>query len=139
MADTDVDAEVSQLPSIFDTFLCKDPTGDLPFLTNNGPDQYTAMLRTLQRSADYYSDMDQMRIVERIQFETAQLHMKHEQWQRAIRILIPLWQDLSWRRDGWWSLLEAVDWALKESAKKVSAMETLAAVEWELMNRCMCS
>lgn len=136
MADEDVDSDVSKLPSIYETFLCRDPAGDLPFLINNGPDQYTALLRTLQRSADHYVELDHIYAVERVQLEMARLHMQYQQWQRAMRTLVPLWQNLSWRRAGWWSLLEEVDRALKECACKVRDAEALVAVEWELMSPC---
>ena len=63
--------------------------------------------------------------------------MRNQQWQRGMRTLVPLWQTLTWRQAGWWNMLEDVDWALKECARNVRDAETLVAVEWELMNRCM--
>ncbi len=104
---------------------------------NNGPDEYTALLRTLQRSADHWAEKDHTRTVERLQLEIARLHMRNKQWQRGMRTLVPLWQTLTWRQAGWWSMLEEVDWALKECATNVRDAETLVGVEWELMNRCM--
>ena len=123
--------------SIFETYICREPAGDVPLLIHNGPDEYTALLRTLQRSADHFSEKDQKRVLERIRFEQARLHMQHHQWRHAMRILIPLWQSLSWRKSGWWLLLEEVDYALQECASKVGDAETLVAVRWELLNRCM--
>ena len=127
-----------ELPSIYASYLCRKPAGDVPLLINNGPDEYTALLRTLQRSAEHWAEKEQARTVERIQFEIARLHMQNKQWQRAMRTLVPLWQTLTWRQTGWWSMLEEVDWALKECACNVRDAETLVTVEWELMNRCMC-
>ncbi len=129
-------SEATKLPSIYDTYLCTEPAGDLPILIRNGPDEYTALLRTLQRSADHFAERDQARVVERLQFEMAKLHMGHRQWERAMRVLLPLWQTLSWRKAGWWSLLEEVGWAVRECARSVRDAETLVAVEWELMSRC---
>lgn len=128
----------STMPSIYDTYLCRDPAGDVPLLIRNGPDEYSALLRTLQRSADHYSGKDQTRTVERLQFEMVKLHMENQQWQRAMRLLVPLWQTLSWRQSGWWNLLEELDRALKTCALAVRDAETIVAVEWELLNRCMC-
>ena len=130
-------SQTPRVPSIFDTYICTEPAGDVPLLIRNGPDEYTALLRTLQRSADHFSEKDQTRVVERIQFEQARLHMQHQQWKHAMRILGPLWQTLSWRKSGWWQLLEEVDQALRECAKHVEDAEILVSVQWELLNRCM--
>ena len=124
-------------PSFYSTYICREPVGDVGLLINNGPDEYTSLLRTLQRSADHWAEKDHIRTVERLQLEIARLHMQNKQWQRAMRTLVPLWQTLTWRQAGWWNILEEVDWALKECAKSMRDAETLVAVEWELMNRCM--
>ena len=136
MDDGEYRSTVSSIPRIYDTYLCRDPAGDVPLLINNGPDEYTALLRTLQRSADHFAEKDQTRSVERIQFEMVRLHMQNQQWQRAMRTLVPLWQTLSWRQAGWWDLLEEVAQSLKECARKVHDLEILLAVEWELMSGC---
>ena len=124
------------LPSIYDTYLCTEPAGGVPLLIRNGPDDYTASMRTLQRSADYFAERDQFRAVERLQWEMAKVHMQHEQWERAARVLTPLWQTFSWRKAGWWQLLEKLDWALHECASRIRDLETLIAVDWELFSNC---
>ena len=122
--------------SIYDSYLCREPADDVPLLIHNGPDEYTAQMRTLQRSADYYTERDQVRAVERLQWEMVKVHMQHEEWERAARVLRPLWQTLSWRKAGWWKLLDEVDWALRDCASRLRDLETLIAVDWELLSRC---
>lgn len=126
------------MPSIYDTYLCREPADDVPLLTQNGPDEYTAAMRTLQRSADYFAEKDELRSVERLQLEMARVHMRHEQWERAARVLTPLWQTLSWRKAGWWQMLGEVDWALRDCAARIRNLETLIAVNWELLSTCEC-
>ena len=128
--------QVPGVPSVYDTYLCREPANDVPMLIRNGPDEYTALLRTLQRSADYFAERDQIHSVERLQLEIAQIHMRNEQWSRAARVLIPLWQTLTWRRAGWWQLVEEMDWTLWECASRVKDKETLIAVYWELLSSC---
>ena len=122
--------------SIFDSYVCTEPAGDLPMLMHNGPDEYTGMLRTLQRSAEYFSERDQKRLLDRIYFEQALLHMQHENWKHAMRILLPLWQKLAWRKSGWWVLLNEVDRALGDCARRVQDVNTIIAVQWELLHSC---
>ena len=124
------------MPSIYDTYLCREPANDVPLLIRNGPDEYTARLRTLQRSVDYYAEKDHTRTVERLQLEMARVHMQNDRCDRAARVLIPISQTLSWRRAGWWVLLEEVDWALRDCARRIGDIPMLIAVEWELMCSC---
>ncbi|KAF6221034.1 hypothetical protein HO133_002715 [Letharia lupina] len=121
------------MPSVYDTYLCREPANDVPMLIRNGPDEYTALLRILQRSADYFAEKDHTRTVERLQLEIARVHMQNKRWDRAARVLISLSQTLSWRRAGWWVLLEEMDWALRDCARRIGDLQTLIAVEWELM------
>ena len=129
-------SRASAIPSIYDTYLCREPANDVPMLIRNGPDEYTALLRTLQRSADYYAEKDHTRAVERLQLEIARVHMDNKRWDRAARVLISLSQTLSWRRAGWWLLLAELDWALRDCARRIGDLPTLIAVEWELMCSC---
>lgn len=76
-----------------------------------------------------------MRTVERLQFETGKVFMQQKQWYNALRVMRPLWKSLSWRRAGWWQLVEEVDWALRECARMACDRETLIAVEWELLSK----
>ena len=122
--------------SIFDSYICNEPAGDVPLLMRNGPDEYTGLLRTLQRSAEYFSEKDETRVVERIHLEQALLHMQHKNWKHALRILLPLWPSLSWRKSGWWLLLKEVDRALDICARHVGDADVLISVQWELLNSC---
>ena len=126
----------SSITSIYSTYLCQEPANDVPMLIRNGPDEYTASLRTLQRSAEYFAEKEYNRAVERLQLEMGRLHMQHKQWERAARVLIPLWQTLSWRRAGWWQLLQETDWALRECVRSIQDKEILIAIDWELLNEC---
>lgn len=129
-------SQASAIPSVYDTYLCREPANDVPMLIRNGPDEYTALLRTLQRSADYFAEKDHTRTVERLQLEIARVHMQNKRWDRAARVLISLSQTLSWRRAGWWVLLEEMDWALRDCARRIGDLQTLIGVEWELMCSC---
>ena len=130
------ESEYQLLPSIYETYLCTEPAGNVPLLIRNGPDEYTAAMRTLQRSADHFAEQNHIRAVERLQWEMAKVHMQNEQWERAARVLTPLWQTLSWRKAGWWNMLQEIDWALRNCASRIRDLETLIATEWELFDSC---
>ena len=125
------------LPSIYDTFLCKEFSNKFHLTDIGLLDLHDARLGALQASAGYFSKQDRHRAVERLQLETAHVYMQNEEWSNAIKVLRPLWQSLSWRQAGWWHLLAEVDLALRECARMVGDGETLVAVEWELLSDCM--
>ena len=126
----------STIPSIYDTYLCMELSSRSPLPEIESEDSYETRLRTLQSSAGYFLKQDRIRAVERLQFETARVFMQEKQWGNALRVMRPLWQTLSWRQAGWWHLVEEVDWALRECARMVGDVDTLIAVEWELLSKC---
>lgn len=124
------------IPSIYDTYLYKELSRRSPDPDLGIEDNYETRLKILQSSAGYFLKQDRIRAVERLQLETARLYMQEKQWANAIRIIKPLWQTLSWRRAGWWRLVEEVACALRECARMMGDSDTLIAVEWELLNEC---
>ncbi len=118
------------MPSVYGTYLCKEPP-------NHFLSPASDRLELLRRSAEYFSKREQLRAFERLQYEISQVHIENKQWGDAIRILLPLWQTLSWRQEGWWNLVEKVDLELRECARSVGDGETLIAVEWELLSGCL--
>lgn len=126
----------STVPSIYDTYLCKELSAKSPGLETELDGSYETCLRTLQSSAGYFLKQDRIRAVERLQFETARVYMQEKQWGNALRVMRPLWQTLSWRQAGWWHLVGEVNWALRECARMVGDSDTLIAVEWELLSKC---
>lgn len=119
--------------SILGTYICTEPLGRPPFATDHGPVDVQSLLGTLQTSVDYFSKLGRLRTVERVWFEMARLSMLHGKWSVALQILLPLWQDLSWRRSGWFVLLEKFDLMLRECARRTGDAQSLVAVEWELL------
>lgn len=118
------------MPWLYGTYLCEEPPNQLLSAAND-------RLEILHRSVEYFSKREQFRTVERLQYETAQVHIENKDWGKAIQTLIPLWQTLSWRREGWWNLLEKADWALRECARFMLDDKTLITVEWELLCSCL--
>ena len=127
---------ISQFPSIYDIYLCHEISNLSPLPESDLIDIYDKRLRILQSSAGYFARQDRFRDVERLQLETARVYMQNEEWVNAVRVLKPLWQTLSWRQGGWWQLVQEVNWALRDCARKVGDREMLIAVEWELLSDC---
>jgi hypothetical protein len=73
-------------------------------------------------------------MTESLSLEIAEEYMRLGSWQEAYDILRPLWVTLTWRRSGWWGLVEKFAWALRKSAANVGACEAVLRVDWELLS-----
>lgn len=122
--------------SICRTYLCTEPFGKPPLETDFGSVNLGRLLETLQMSADYFAKQDKSRTAERLKLEVVKLYMKAGEWKSALRTLLIVWQQLSWRRQGWWELLAEANWALEDCVYGAGDMETLVAVRWELLCSC---
>lgn len=119
--------------NLFKTYVCTEPFGRPPFPADHDYVNNQEIVTTLEKSVDYFSNQDRSRTVEWLSFESAHISMLRGKWSAALQILLPLWRDLSWRRSGWFVLIEEVDQILKECAQQMGDVETLVAVEWELL------
>ncbi|KAJ5086356.1 hypothetical protein NUU61_007663 [Penicillium alfredii] len=100
-----------------------------------GFDHSHLILSTLKAALEKFSKRHQTRKVESLSLEIAEEYMRISSWSEAWSVLQPLWSTLSWRRSGWWPLMEKFGWALRECAFRVQDSETVLRVDWELLNK----
>lgn len=110
------------------------------YLGFNGPrtegfDHSELLVDTLRKSAHQFAKRHQSRAVERLELDIARELAHSGQWNDTIQLVKPLWHKLSWRKAGWWNLVEEAAWLLRESARHTGDAETLLYVEWELLSR----
>ncbi|KAF2731171.1 hypothetical protein EJ04DRAFT_579327 [Polyplosphaeria fusca] len=77
----------------------------------------------------------QRRKVEQLQLEISRTLLYEKQYEEAFKVLRPLWETMTWRQEGWWSLASEVLWSLHECALRVQDPETYVATEWELYSK----
>ena len=124
------------MPSIVQTYLCKEPWERSGSLSPIDQSFFKfSDLERLRSSSDFYLQQNRHRTLEHLQLEAAKLHMRESQWVDAYNILLSLWRRCSWRKRGWWILLAELDWSLRECARQVADVNTLIAVEWELLHQ----
>lgn len=86
-----------------------------------------------RKSIDHFAGHRRTRTVERLRLEMARLNISNGEEKAAMQMLLPLWQDLSWRREGWYDLVAELDWVLRNCARLLNDEATVIAVEWELL------
>lgn len=84
-----------------------------------------------------YEQRKSVRYVEELKLQKAKALMRAEDWNDAHQILRPLWQTMSYRREGWWDIVEDICWSLRTAAVHCNDGGSVLAVDWELMNQSM--
>ena len=103
--------------------------------SHGGVNHAELILSYLRPSVKEFSKRHQTRMVEQQSLDMARELMRLKLWEEALHILRPLWPTLTWRRNGWWELMEDFAWTLRECAFQAKDSETILRVDWELMNQ----
>lgn len=94
----------SHVNNILNSYIYKEPFGRSPLGKEHESADLDSRLGALQTSMDFFSKQGRSRTVERILFEMARVNMFNGRWSAALRVLLPLWRESSWRRSGWFAL-----------------------------------
>lgn len=130
-------SQIASKSYLYDTYLAPETHFEAPSPEKTSFNHSELILATLEDALGEFSKRHQTRQVERLSLEIAEEYIRIGSWSEALSMLQPLWPTLSWRRSGWWQLMERYGRALRESAIKVEDSETLLRVDWELLNRGM--
>ncbi|PVI08555.1 hypothetical protein DM02DRAFT_637285 [Periconia macrospinosa] len=129
-------AKVSNRNQTYDVYLVPEPHLEYPIAgTSGGYEHWKDIVGKLNSAIREFDLRDQSRKVEHLQLEMARTLLHVKQFDNAFAVLRSLWEAMSWRREGWWSLASEVLWGLHECALRVRHAETYVATEWELYSR----
>ncbi|KAJ5698445.1 hypothetical protein N7462_000450 [Penicillium macrosclerotiorum] len=128
-------SQIANKSYLYDTYLAPETHIEASQPDQTGFDHSGLILSSLNAALEEFSKRHQTRQVERLSLEIAEEYMRVGSWTEAYGILEPLWSTISWRRAGWWQLMENFGWALRECALRTKNAETLLRVDWELFNK----
>lgn len=128
-------SQVANKSYLYDTYLTPETHLEASGPGQAGFDHSGLILSTLRDALEEFSKRHQTRKVESLSLELAEEYIRVGSWSEAYSILQPRWSTLSWRRAGWWHLMESFAWALRESALRVQDSETVLRVDWELISK----
>jgi trafficking protein particle complex subunit 11 len=126
---------IAKKAQLHDSYLALEHHNEVPAAGIPGYDYTHDITSTLQKAIEHYSNTRQLRTAKHLLLIKAVEYIISDAWQDAMRILKPLWNNSSWRHDGWWKLLQEIGWPLLECAKKTQDLEMILQLEWELSNR----
>ncbi|KAK2807820.1 hypothetical protein FQN49_008772, partial [Arthroderma sp. PD_2] len=121
--------------NVYDTYQAPEPHNEYPVVDQPGANYSKQILGFLEGSIAEFAKRGQLRVVEKQKLDMAKEYARLESWTDAIQVLRPLWLLLSWREEGWWSLMEECGWLLRECAVRCGDFETVYRIDWELMNK----
>ncbi|KAF2131485.1 hypothetical protein P153DRAFT_286498 [Dothidotthia symphoricarpi CBS 119687] len=126
-------AKVSNRNQIYDQYLVFQPHEELPLPgASGGFEHWSDISAKLDAATSQFKARGQNRKVEQLQLEVARTLLHVKRFDDAFKVLRPLWETMSWRKEGWWNLASEVLWALHECALRIQDRETYVATEWEL-------
>ncbi|KAJ5160576.1 uncharacterized protein N7482_007580 [Penicillium canariense] len=128
-------SQIANKSYLYDTYLAPETHIEAPQSGEAGFNHSDLILSSLKDALQEFSKRSQTRQVERLSLEIAEEYIRIGSWSEAYSVLEPLWPTLSWRKSGWWFLMESFGWALRESALRLQKSETVLRVDWELLNK----
>ncbi|EZF34663.1 hypothetical protein H101_01794 [Trichophyton interdigitale H6] len=123
------------LSNVYDTYQAPEPHVEYPIDDRPGDKYSHQILEFLAESVAEFAKRGQVRMVEKQKFTMAKEYVRLEAWGDALDILRPLWLQISWRREGWWHLMEECAWLLRDCAVRCGDYETIYRIDWEIMNK----
>ncbi|KAL4785094.1 Gryzun, putative trafficking through golgi-domain-containing protein [Aspergillus varians] len=127
-------SQIASKAYLYDTYLAPETHIEATQAEAGGFDHSSLILDALKAALAEFSKRKQVRMMESLNLEIAEEYMRLDSWLEAYETLHPLWSALTWRRSGWWPLMEKFAWALRECALRIQDSETVLRVDWELLN-----
>ncbi|KAI0377052.1 Gryzun, putative trafficking through golgi-domain-containing protein [Hypomontagnella monticulosa] len=118
----------------YDTYMCPEPHEEYP-LDGNGVNHGRLIVDHLMLARSEFQKRNQTRTSAELALECCKELEKMQEWRQIMKILTPLWRDMSFRTEGWWDIMEMISWTLRGAAVEVGQKDLIVAIDWELLNR----
>lgn len=128
-------SQIASKSYTYDYYLCPQPHEENPLPGSTGVNHSQLIIASLSKAVDEFKKRKQRRVVQELQLAMAKECIKLEDWNNVLLLLKPLWQKMTFRKEGWWSSVEEVSWALRTAAVNAGDGGSVLAVDWELMNK----
>jgi hypothetical protein len=118
----------------YDTYLVPPPHKEYPELGKNGFDHVAALSELSDLCVREFVAKGQLRLSEKISLNTGNDLVTAGRYDEALKQLVPLWEDSTWRGDGWYALYNELVSKLHDCAKIVGTdARLIVATTWELL------
>lgn len=132
--DTSPASKVASKAYSYDTYLCPEPYQEFP-LNGGGVNHAQLIIDCLIAARTQFQSRKQLRTAAELSLDCAKEMANMESWQGVLSILRPLWDDMSFRSEGWLSISEDMCWLMRRAAVEEARGDLVVAIDWELMNK----
>ncbi|KAF5027293.1 hypothetical protein F66182_587 [Fusarium sp. NRRL 66182] len=131
--DTTPASAVASKAFAYDTYMCPEPYQEYP-LSGKGVNHSQLIVDCLKAASTQFQARKQGRVAAEISLECARELANLGQWDDAVGVLLPLWEDVSFRSEGWINISEDLCLTMRKVALGARRADLVVAVDWELMN-----
>lgn len=125
---------VAKRSRAYDTYLVPPPHKEFPQPGKQGFDHLTSLTELSQLCVREFQAKSQMRMSEKIAFNTGNDLFNAGMFEEALKQFVPLWEDSTWRSDGWYPLYNELVASLHDCSIKVGTdARLIVATTWELL------
>ncbi|KAK2061033.1 hypothetical protein LY76DRAFT_682379 [Colletotrichum caudatum] len=118
----------------YDTYMCPDPHEEIP-IQGMGVNHSQLIIDCLMAARSQFQARRQLRLSAELSLECAKEMVNVKAWDDMVALLRPLWEDMSFRKEGWLNITEDLSWVLRAAAAHAGQGELVVAIDWELLNR----
>lgn len=118
----------------YDTYLCPPPYQEHP-LGGEGVNHAQLIIDCLIAARTQFQARKQLRIAAELSLECAREMSRLESWHDVLGMLRPLWEDLSFRSEGWADITEELCWLMRRAAAAMGRTDLIVAIDWELLDK----
>jgi hypothetical protein len=125
---------VAKRSRAYDTYLVPPPHREHPQLGRDGFDHITALSELSVLCVREFVDRGQLRLSQKVSLNTGNDLVNAGRFDEALKHFVPLWEDCTWREDGWYSLYNELVSKLHDCAKRAGTdARLIVATTWELL------
>ena len=125
---------VAKRSRAYDTYLVPPPHKEYPEPGGEGFDHVTALSELSELCVREFVSKGQIRLSEKIALNTGNDLVKAERFDEALKLFVSLWEDCTWRGDGWYALYNELVSKLNDCATRVGTdARLIVATTWELL------
>lgn len=116
----------------YDTYLVPPPHEELPASGLPSHDYLVELQTQSARAESEFGSRGQARAVQQVKLELAREMIRLGRYDEAFDVVRPVWVDMAWRMDGWFSLAAEVLQIIHSCAAHVPSKKLNVQVTWEM-------
>lgn len=125
---------VAKRSRAYDTYLVSPPHKEFPQPGKKGFDHITALSELSDLCVREFVAKGQLRLSEKVALNTGNDLVDAERFEEALKQFVPLWENCTWRGDGWYALYNELVSKLHDCAISVGTdARLIVATTWELL------